>query len=227
MSFSRKRVFSVLWRWAALIVCVCFIVFICFMQVKPLIFTVAKSRAETIILNAANTAVLNILNENDIKYNDISVISKDANGSITGIEIDTQKVNLLKSLISEEMMKIMLKNEFYEVTIPLGTIFGSEYTTGWGPRLRFKMQLAETTVLDYESKFDDAGINNVLHQIIINMNISANVLMIGFTEGFNLSTSVLAAQTVIAGAVPDSFTDVEEYPGDDIADDIFNYAELG
>ena len=225
MQINRKRAFSVLWRWLALLLCLSFVLFVGFMQVKPLVFTAAKSRAETIILNAANTAVLNILNENNISYDNISIISKNSDGNITGIEIDTQKINLLKSLISNEMMEQIAKSEFYEVQLPLGTIFGSEYTTGWGPRLRFKMQLAETTVLNFESKFDDAGINNVLHQIIINMNISANVLMIGFTEGFNLSTSVLAAQTVIAGAVPESFTSVVERPGDDIADEIFNYSD--
>ena len=50
--------------------------------------------------------------------------------------------------------------------------------------------------------------------------------MVGYTKGFKISTSALAAQTVIAGNVPDSFTQVEEHPGDDIADEIFNYAEI-
>ncbi|MEE0807945.1 MAG: sporulation protein YunB, partial [Acutalibacteraceae bacterium] len=98
--------------------------------------------------------------------------------------------------------------------------------TGYGPQIKFKMRLTETAILDFESKVIDAGINNVLHQIIINIDINANVLMVGYTKGFKISTSALAAQTVIAGSVPDSFTRVEEHPGDDIADEIFNYAEL-
>ncbi len=209
-----------------MILCILLVIFITFMQVKPLVFTYAKSKAETIVLNAANTAVLNVLRENDISYDNISLVSRDGDGNITGIEINTENINLLKSLISNEMMEITAQKEFYDIFIPLGTLLGSEYTTGYGPHIRFKMQLTETSIVDFESKFQDAGINNVLHQIIINMDITANVLMLGCYEGFGVSTSAIAAQTVIAGVVPDSFTDVEEYPGDDIADDIFNYADI-
>ncbi len=193
---------------------------------SPLIFTYAKSTAETILLDAANTAVLNVLEKTDTTYSDISNITFDSNGEIKGIEINTQDVNKLKSMISNEITKIVSKNDSYTIKIPIGTLMGNEYITGYGPQIKFKMKLTETSILDFESKFCDAGINNVLHQIIINIDINASVLMVGYTKGFKVSTSALAAQTVIAGSVPDSFTQVEEHPGDDIADEIFNYAEL-
>ncbi len=195
-------------------------------SVKPLVFVFAKSRAETIILNAANRAIINILNDNDITYSDIAVISRDSQNNITGIEIDINKINLLKSLVSIEMSENISDEDTYELNIPIGTLIGSEYTTGFGPKIKFKMQLTETAVVDFESRFESSGINSVLHQILINIDVTASVLMMGFTQGFNISTSAIAAQTVISGYVPDNFTNVDEYPGGDIADEIFNYAEL-
>lgn len=178
------------------------------------------------MLNAANQAVLNVLEEKKLNYDDISHIKRNSENSITGIEIDITNINSLKSEISNEISHLISQKEFYNISIPLGTLFGSEYTTGFGPKIRFKMQLTETAFLDFESSFEEAGINQTLHKIIINIDISANILMIGYTQGFSVSTSAIAAQTVIVGVVPDTFTNVVEYPGDDIADEIFNFAEF-
>ncbi|MBP3706578.1 MAG: sporulation protein YunB, partial [Clostridia bacterium] len=197
-----------------------------FFKVKPLIFTYAKSCAETILLNAENKAVLNILEKENITYDEISKISRDSSNNITGIEINIDQINTLKSSISNKISDIVSEKNIYDLYIPAGTLIGNEYTTGFGPKIKFRMQLTETAVVDFESNFIEAGINHVLHQILITINISANILMIGCTQAFYVSTSAIAAQTVIVGIVPDSFTNVEEHPGDDIADEIFNYADL-
>lgn len=224
---KKRHTFSVAKRWFVVILCLILIFCACFISVKPFVFTYAKSEAETIILNAANQAVLNIINKCEISYSDISNVSRDTAGVITGIEIDIEKVNQLKSEISNELAKIISRNNKYDLSIPIGTLFGNEYTTGYGPKIKFKMQLTETAILDFESRFEAAGINNVLHQIIIKIDIRASVLMMGCTDGFNVSTTALAAQTVIAGEVPDSFTNVIEQPNNDLADEVFNFGGLG
>ncbi|MDO4608917.1 MAG: sporulation protein YunB [Clostridia bacterium] len=226
MKKIKKRRFSVAKRWFVVLICVFLIFSLCFISVKPFVFVYAKSEAETIILNAANAAVLNVLKQNNITYSDVSKISRGDDKNITGIEIDIEKINLLKSQISNELARIVAQNNKYDLYIPLGTLFGSEYTTGYGPRIHFKMQLTETAIVDFKSSFTAAGINNVLHQILITMKINASVLMMGCTDSFSVSTTAIAAQTVIAGAVPDSFTNVIEHPNDDIADEIFNYADV-
>ncbi len=223
---KRRQTFSIIKRWFIVALALILVFIICFISVKPFVFTYAKSVAETIILNAANEAVLNVLAQNEITYSNISNVSRDNTGIITGIEIDIEKVNFLKSALSNEISNIVAANNKYDLDIPIGTLFGNEYTTGYGPKIKFKMQLTETAILDFESKFTAAGINNVLHQIIIKIDVRASVLMMGCTDGFSVSTTALAAQTVIAGAVPDSFTNVIEYPENDLADEIFNFGEV-
>lgn len=226
-NFQKKRTYSIVKRWFALGLCLCFVFAICFISVKPFVFTYAKSEAETIILNAANQAILTVLEQNNISYTTLSNVSRDGTGVITGIEIDIEKVNRLKSQISNQIAKIVAEKNKYELHIPIGTLFGNEYTTGYGPKIKFKMQLTETAIVDFESRFEAAGINNVLHQIIITIDVRASVLMMGCTDGFCVSTTALAAQTVIAGTVPDSFTNVIEYPNNDLADEVFNFGDLG
>ena len=226
-NFQIRRAFFIAKRWILLCLCLCLIFVMCFFSVKPFVFTYAKSEAETIILNAANRAILNVLEKNNISYTTLSNVSRDGAGVITGIEIDIEKVNRLKSEISNELAKIVAQNNKYELNIPVGTLIGNEYTTGYGPKIKFKMQLTETAIVDFDSRFEAAGINNVLHQIIITINVRASVLMMGCTDGFGVSTTALAAQTVIAGVVPDSFTNVIEYPNNDLADEVFNFGDLG
>ena len=224
---QRKVNVSITKRWILLIFCLILIFVFCFISVKPFVFAYAKSETETIILNATNEAVLNVLARNNISYSNLSNVSRDEQGIFTGIEIDIEKVNQLKSQISNEISHLVAQKNKYDLYIPIGTLFGNEYTTGYGPKIRFRMQLTETAILDFESRFESAGINNVLHQIIIKIDVKASVLMIGCTDGFEVSTTALAAQTVIAGAVPDSFTNVIEQPNNDLADEVFNFAGLG
>ena len=216
----------VLKRWIVLILCLSVFLIICLVSVKPFVFNYAKSEAETIILNSANEAVLNVLEKYDITYSDVSNVSRDGSGNITGIEINIEKVNVLKSSISNEIAKIISANNKYILDIPLGTLLGNEYTTGYGPKIKFKMQLTETAILDFKSSFEAAGINNVLHQIIIQIDVNASVLMMGCSDSFSVSTTALAAQTVIVGQVPDSFTNVIEQQNSDLADEIFNFGEV-
>jgi len=195
-----------------------------FFKIKPLVYTYAKSYAETLFLNSANRSVVDILRQEEISYNDIVKLSKSESGYVTSLEIGTTEINLLKSLISNEISDILIEKEYYDLKIPIGTLTGSEYLTGIGPRITFKMQATATAIVDFNSKFYSAGINQVLHQILINIKVNGNILMLGCTETFSVETNTIAAQTVIVGLTPDAFTNVIEGTGGGaIVGDIFDY----
>lgn len=222
---KKKTVFK---RIALLVFCfflvICVLLTLAFFKIKPLVYTYAKSYAETLFLNSANTSVVNILKENDISYSSIATLSRTSDGHIASLEIDIEKINILKSLISNKMSDKLNNSEYYDLRIPFGTLLGSEYTTGIGPRVKFSMQVTATAVADFKSNFQSAGINQVLHQILITINIKGNILMLGCTEPFSVSTTAIAAQTVIVGLTPDAFTNVIEGGGTgSIVGDIFDY----
>lgn len=202
------------------------LLFSLFLKIRPLLLTSARNTAKTIMLNATNTAVVNIIDKYDICYDKISRISRNASGDVTSVEVDIAQLNIFKSAISSEISNIVSKNREYKIKIPIGTLTGNEYLVGLGPKLSFNMQMSEVAIVDFESEFTDAGINHVLHRIIIKINLNASILMVGATDSFSVSTTAVAAQTVIVGVTPDTFTNVEEYPNDDMADELFNFADL-
>lgn len=220
---TAKRIFLC---WLSLFLILTIAAVSCLIHIKPFVFIYARSQAETILLSAANNAILRVLKDENITYDGISHVTRDEGGTVKGIEIDTNRINTLKSRISSVITEILAEESIYDLYIPVGTLLGSEFTTGFGNKIHFRMQLTETSVVDFKSSFLSAGINNVLHRIVIDIKISACILMIGCTEDFSVHTTAIAAQTVIAGETPDSFTNVVEEPGDDIADKIFNFADL-
>lgn len=226
MKINKRHLKETFLRWSVLILVLVVLCAFLLYKVRPVIVTYAKSQVETTLLNAANEAIINVIEKENLTYDGISRVSRNGDGTFTGVEIDTKQVNLFKSKISSEIQNIMSDKTYFDISIPLGTLFGSIYTAGLGPKITFHLQQTHTSKVDFKSNFCDAGINQVLHQIITEINMTANILLLGYSKSFSVSTTAIAAQTVIVGVVPDSYTNVIEEPGDDIADEIFNYADV-
>jgi sporulation protein YunB len=190
---------------------------------QPIILKYAVSVAETIALNAANEAIVDVLNSNQVSYGDIVTLSQNDEGYVTSLEINVLQINNLKSEISRRMAKIIEEEERYELRIPLGSFFGNSYTNGIGPDIKFNMQITTTCFVDFSHEFKSAGINQVLHIVNVNIDVKGNFVIIGYNKGISASTGAIAAQTVIVGKTPDAFTSVIESPTDNTGGLINDY----
>ena len=199
---------------------------VCFYKMRPVILRYAESAAETLLLDASNKAILDILNEQNVSYNDIVTLSREESGRVTSLETDIVKINSLKSLISNRLSEIIAGKEYYDLYIPLGTFFSSVYTSGYGPKMHFKMQLTATARVNFSHEFKSAGINQVLHIVMVDMNISGSLVIMGYSGGISVSNSAMAAQTIIVGTTPDAFTNVIESEQDNTAGLINDYGAV-
>ncbi len=220
-----KKSNRILSSWGVLLIFLIIIAVTVYLLIRPVILANAISKAKNIITNAVNNSVIKVIKENEVSYSDIAVVSRKEDNSVTDIQINSVYSNRLKSLISNEIYIELAKEDLYYYYVPFGDFFLNDFTNGFGPRIKFRMQLAHSELLDFKSTFIDSGINNVLHEISVDIKVKGSILTIGYSKSFTVKTSALIAQTVIAGNVPESFTNVDEYPGEDIADEIFNYAD--
>ncbi len=199
---------------------------VCFYKMRPLIITYAESAAETIILKSANDAILEVLSEQNVSYGDMVSLSRDETGQVTSLETDIVKINMLKSLVANRVSDIITEKEYYDLQIPIGTFLSNVYTNGLGPELNFKMQLTATARVNFSHDFKSAGINQVLHIITVDMDIRGSLIVAGYKDGLSVSTSAMAAQTVIVGVTPDAFTQVIESETDNTAGLINDYGAV-
>ncbi len=227
MKKIRNDVKRILISWLTLLLVICVILGYTYYSMQPVIIRYAESIAETIMLNSANEAVERILQNEGFDYNQIAVLSKNTDGEIISLEIDTYKINYFKSGISNEISRIISDKERYIVPIPLGTFLSNTYTNGLGPDIDFKMQMTSTAFVDFEHEFRSAGINQVLHRVIVNIKINGNLVIAGYKRSISTNTSAIAAQTVIMGKVPQNFTNVIEEESDNTAGLINDYGAVG
>ncbi len=224
---GRINLFYILRAWLVLLLIISIIMGLIYYKTQPIILRYAESIAETVMLNSANEAIVNIFENEKISYNDIAVLSQNKDGEIISLEVDTFKINHFKSSISNEISKIIAKKERYTVPIPIGTFFANTYTTGFGPDIKFKMHITTTAYVDFEHEFTSAGINQVLHRIVVKIKICGSLLVAGYRKSITVNTSAIAAQTVIVGTVPENFTNVIENQDDNTAGLINDYGALG
>ena len=197
-----------------------------FYKMQPVIFRYAVSKAETIMLNSANEAIIDVLKENGISYEDIVNLSLNDDGYVTSLEIDVYEVNFLKSHISNKVSDLVDSREYYEVAIPVGTFLGNSIAAGFGPKIKFKMQLTSTAFVNFKHEFKSAGINQVLHIISVDIKINGSLVIAGYNKSIETKTSAIAAQTVIVGKSPDAFTNVIESEQDNTGGLINDYGAI-
>ena len=223
MKRRRRRENFLLIKITAVLLAISVLITVCFYKMRPVILRYAESAAETLLLDASNKAILDILNEQGVSYTDIVTLSREESGRVTSLETDIVKINSLKSLISNQLSGIIAGKEYYDLNIPLGTFFSSVYTSGYGPKIHFKMQLTATARVNFSHEFKAAGINQVLHIVMVDMDISGSLVITGYSGGISVSNAAMAAQTIIVGTTPEAFTNVIESQQDNTAGLINDY----
>ena len=88
------------------------------------------------------------------------------------------------------------------------------------------MQLVTNTVADFSFQFEQAGLNQVIHRVILELEINGRLIMKGATDSFSVKTSVPVAETVIVGMTPDAFTQGFESGYSDTAGLINDYGAV-
>lgn len=91
---------------------------------------------------------------------------------------------------------------------------GSEYTNGYGPRVKFNAQLTSGTVVTFSNEFREAGLNQVIHRIVFDIETSGRLVMLGKTDGLSVTASAVVAETVIVGVLPEALTNVIGSPSE-------------
>lgn len=224
--YKKRKNFCILYSWLLLLLVICLILGYIYYRIQPVIIRYSESIAETVMLNSANQAIVSILENQNFSYSDIAVIKRDNQGLVKSLEIDTYKINYLKSNISNEISNIIAQKERYDVSIPIGTFLGNSFTVGFGPDINFKMQMTSTAFVDFEHEFKSAGINQVLHRVVVKIKICGSLIVAGYKRGISADTTAIAAQTVIVGSVPEAFTNVIEEESDNTAGLINDYGSV-
>ncbi len=193
-------------------------------KTRPIVEQYAESNMQIILNNYINETISEVLEEEKVSYSDISVIKRNEQGEVESVEINTMEVSVITSKISEKIQKKVDKREYLHIGIPVGTIFGNDFTLGRGPEIKIKLRVNSAVFLNTKSKFYSAGINQTLHEITAEISSDVFIMMPLYRTQATVDNDFLLAQTVIVGDVPEAFTNVDEYSDEcDVPGNINDY----
>ena len=184
----------------------------------------ANSKAKVLSNSVINQTVHKYLQDNNIKYSDLLKINTKEDGTVTSVEFDTVEMTKIKSGIISQIQKEVNAHNVVVMNIPVGTLTGNLFLNNRGPTVRIEMQISSAVYSKISSKFISAGINQTLHQITLSIRSDVYFIMPWYRSSGSFETEFILAETIIVGEVPDAYTNVIEYPGSNIAGEIFDYS---
>ena len=194
-------------------------------RMRPLLESLATTRVSNTVNRIISEAVNEAIQNGDISYERLISLEKDDEGKITAVHSNMAAFNRLQSQILDIILAKIDQVSARELSIPIGTLTGSALLAGRGPRIRVRMESVGSSTARFNNQFESAGINQTKHQIILEVEVSVAILLPGFTTATKVSTAVTVAETVIVGAVPDTYTYFNTTPDiyeEDVKDYILN-----
>ena len=168
-----------------------------------------RSLAETQVRNATsdliNDAIDMQIELGNIQYDRIVYFEKNLDGQITALKTNMAEVNRLKTAILNLVNDEILAMDTSEISIPLGSLAIPELFSGRGPGIPVQVISIRNSDGSFSSSFTEAGINQILHQLTMEVLVDVSVLVLGKAEEFTVSSHVVVAETVIVGQVPNTF----------------------
>lgn len=167
-----------------------------------------RSLAETRIINATsdliNDAIDRQIEMGTIQYDRIVYFEKDLNGRITALKTNMSEVNRLKTSILNIINDEIIDMDTTNIGIPLGSLIVPELLSGRGPDIPIQILSISNSDAAFDSYFTEAGINQTLQQLTMEVSVDVAVLVLGRTEKFTVTSHVVVAETIIVGQVPDT-----------------------
>ena len=197
-----------------------------FFALRSRLWPVVRSLAKTQVINTAsdliNDAILEQIMEGQIQYDRIVYFEKDLNGRITALKTNMAEVNRLKTktlnIINDEIMA----QDTEHLGVSLGSLILPEFFSGKGPRIPVRILTIRNSDAAFQSYFTEAGINQTLQQLSMDVIVDVTILVLGETETFTVSSQMVVAETIIVGDVPatylqtgDGYGTQRENPGAD------------
>lgn len=217
-----------LFRWFLLLVfmgIVGYLLYVYLFLFQPTLDRLGKAHASRLGQEILQSAVLETVAEEGTLPSDLVTLTLGEDGQISAVVPDMMAINYLKAQLTTRIQEKISQMEETVVSIPSGSLLGVEFLSAYGPRLPIRLIPYGHTIVDLESHFSSAGINQTRHQIFATVSLELSLLMPDYrTVGAEITARIPMSETVVVGNVPNSYTNLETEPGK-VKDDLLNMIE--
>ncbi|MBE6974956.1 MAG: sporulation protein YunB [Ruminococcaceae bacterium] len=192
-------------RWLCLILTVSLVLLGLFRsRYTDTICTLAQTQVQNATSDLINDAIDKQIASGQIQYDRIVYFEKDLDGRITALKTNMSEVNRLKTAILNIINDEILAMDTSALGIPLGNLILPEFLSDRGPEIPVHILSIRNSDGAFTSAFSEAGINQTLHKLTMEVSVDVAILVLGKTLSFTVASQVVVAETIIVGRVPDT-----------------------
>jgi sporulation protein YunB len=192
-----------------LLILVLIVTIVAFCLFRHKYHSVITALAQTQVKNATsdliNDAIDRQISNGTIQYDRMVYFEKDLEGKITALKTNMSEVNRLKTDLLNLINAEILAMDSDHLGIPMGSLVLPELFAGKGPMIPVQIITIRNSEAGFFSDFSQAGINQTLQKLNMQVSVDVSVLVLGEVSDFTISSQVVIAETVIVGQVPDMF----------------------
>lgn len=174
-------------------------------KISPIMKDICQSSANSISVKIVNQAVYEYID--GLEYEDFVNIQKDKDGNIKSITANTVRINKMTNDITSKLILLMEENEENYIDFPLGSISGTNFFAGIGPKVKIKSMPSGVIEAKLLSDFTSVGINQTKHTLSLDITINMRLMAPFFTDNLTYNSKIIIAETVIVGDIPNLYYD--------------------
>lgn len=172
---------------------------------RKVLMELAQTQMKNVTSDLINDAVDREIAEGTIQYDRLVYFEKDLEGRITALKTNMEEINRLKTetlaLINQEILDM----DSSALGVPIGSLVLPEVFAGRGFSIPIEILTIRNSDASFSSCFSQAGINQTLQQMKMDVFVDVTVLILGSTESFTVTSQVVVAETIIVGQVPNTY----------------------
>lgn len=181
--------------------------------IRPMVKASAASQTQIAVNRMIQRAVLEVLEEDGLRYQSFVSLQQNLNGETTALTTDTVLINRLQGELLEKILQTLQETRQITLQLPLGSLTGSQFLAGRGPLVTLRLRPVGIVKTKIINQFDEAGINQTRHRIQLQVTVDMLSLLPGYRISSQAQSNIILAETIIVGLVPDAYTEV--YGGTD------------
>lgn len=174
-------------------------------RLRPAIETLAVSSATNRVSETISRAVSDCVARYGLTYRDFITMETDETGKVTSLTSNLSASSQLRTQLVSDIVAELDGLRQEEFGIPLGTLTGWIIFSGRGPTVRVELLSAGDVIVDMSHDFEDAGINQTLHRVLLDVSVTVYLLIPGETLSTTVDSQICVAETVIVGEVPGTY----------------------
>lgn len=179
--------------------------FIFTVHLRPRILSVSQRFVENEVSMIVDEEIKSLMLEEFLSYDKITLIDRDSEGKINSVSINSVLINNFANELDIKIGDRIDNTEIIENKIYLTSLVGSDILSGIGPKIPIRFQPVSVTNADITHTFEEAGINQTIHSIILTVSVDVEILLPFAHSVITVDSQMPIAQTLIIGTVPKTY----------------------